>query len=77
MCTGVMLRMIVARLILRLPDEASAKLASAGHVAVKRVVNGHPFRTVFGLVVSISQRAPTRACRRIANSWKLCEDCEP
>ena len=32
--------------ILRLPDDASAKLPSRGQVAVKGVMNGHAFRTV-------------------------------
>jgi hypothetical protein len=32
--------------ILRLPDDASAKLPSRGQIAVKGVLNGHAFRTV-------------------------------
>src|SRR5215471_21364280 len=32
--------------ILRLPDDASAKLPSRGQVAVKGVMNGHAFQTV-------------------------------
>ncbi len=32
--------------ILRLPDDASAKLPSRGQVAVKGVLNGHAFQTV-------------------------------
>ena len=32
--------------ILRLPDEASAKLPSRGQVAVKGIMNGHAFQTV-------------------------------
>jgi Domain of unknown function (DUF1905)/Bacteriocin-protection, YdeI or OmpD-Associated len=33
-------------IILRLPDDASAKLPSRGQVAVKGVMNGHAFQTV-------------------------------
>ena len=36
--------------ILRLPDEASAKLPSRGQVAVRGVMNGHAFQTVLGRV---------------------------
>ncbi|MBG0739327.1 DUF1905 domain-containing protein [Paeniglutamicibacter antarcticus] len=39
-------RTIGGRLILRLPDDASAKLPSRGQVAVKAVMNGHAFQTV-------------------------------
>jgi hypothetical protein len=40
------LRTIGRRTILRLPDDASAKLPSRGQVAVNGVVNRHAFRTV-------------------------------
>ena len=40
------LRKIGRRIILRLPDDASAKLPSRGQVAVKGVINQHDFQTV-------------------------------
>ena len=40
------LRQIARRTILRLPDDASAKLPSRGQVAVKGVMNRHGFQTV-------------------------------
>ena len=40
------LRKIGRRTILRLPDDASAKLPSRGQVAVKGVMNQHGFQTV-------------------------------
>lgn len=40
------LQRIGDRLILRFPEEASAALPSRGQVAVRAVLNGHPFETV-------------------------------
>lgn len=39
-------RQVMDRLIVRLPDEASAQLPSRGQVAVTARLNGHPVETV-------------------------------
>lgn len=45
-CFEAQLQAAGASTILRLPDDASAKLPSRGQVAVKGVVNGHAFQAV-------------------------------
>jgi hypothetical protein len=45
-CFEAQVRRTGGSTILRLPDDASAKLPSRGQVAVKAVMNGHAFQTV-------------------------------